>query len=131
MKREAHDWTDAYVELVVGFFLRAGVIIAAAIVFAGGIFYLIKYGLDVPEYKIFSGEPTDLRSAHGILTDAVSLRSRGIIQFGLLLLMFTPVAWVSFLLFTFSKQRDRTYVIVTAIVLTILLFSLVGKYLYD
>ncbi|MGO9953358.1 MAG: DUF1634 domain-containing protein [Dissulfurispiraceae bacterium] len=131
MKREAHDWTDAYVELVVGFFLRAGVIIAAAIVFAGGIFYLIKYGLDVPEYKIFSGEPTDLRSAHGILTDAVSLRSRGIIQFGLLLLMFTPVAWVSFLLFTFSKQRDRTYVIVTAIVLTILLFSLVGKYFYD
>ncbi|MGO9379705.1 MAG: DUF1634 domain-containing protein [Dissulfurispiraceae bacterium] len=131
MKREAHDWTDAYVELVVGFFLRAGVIIAAAIVFAGGIFYLIKYGLDVPEYKIFSGEPTDLRSVHGILTDAVSLRSRGIIQFGLLLLMFTPVAWVSFLLFTFSKQRDRTYVIVTAIVLTILLFSLVGKYLYD
>jgi len=130
MKREAHTWTDAYVELIVGSFLRAGVIIAAVIVFSGGIFYLIKYGFDVPEYKIFSGEPTDLRSVDGIVMDAVSLRSRGIIQFGLLLLMFTPVAWVSFLLFTFSKQRDRTYVIVTAIVLTILLFSLVGRYLY-
>ncbi|MGO9014605.1 MAG: DUF1634 domain-containing protein [Dissulfurispiraceae bacterium] len=45
-------------------------------------------------------------------------------------LMFTPVAWVAFLLFAFAKEKDRTYVIVTTIVLAALLFSLVGKYLY-
>ena len=45
--------------------------------------------------------------------------------------MFTPVAWVEFLLVAFAKEKDRTYVIVTTIVLAALLFSLVGKYLYS
>ncbi len=130
MTRIKTRWSDDHIELVVGSFLRGGLIIASAFVFLGGISYLIKYGMDVPEYKIFFGEPTDLRRVHGIVADAISLRSRGIIQFGLLLLMFTPVAWVAFLLFAFAKQGDRTYVIVTTIVLTMLLFSFVGRYLY-
>ncbi len=130
MSRRKYDWTDERIELIVGNFLRAGVIIASFFVLIGGELYLMKYGKDVPEYKIFSGEPADLRTVHGIVIDAFSLRSRGIIQFGLLLLMFTPVAWVAFLLFAFVRQRDRTYVLVTAAVLTALLFSLVGRYLY-
>ena len=128
MALKSEDWNDGRVELIVGNFLRAGVIISAVFVLIGGIFYLTKYGTDFPEYKIFSGEPSDLRSAHGIVADAFSLRSRGIIQFGLLLLMCTPGAWVAFLLFAFAKQRDRTYVIVATIVLAMLLFSLVGAY---
>ncbi len=125
------DWTDAQVERLVGYFLRVGVIIASVVVFAGGIFYLFRYGADLPEYKIFSGEPANLRSVHGIVAEAASLSSHGIIQFGLLLLMFTPVAWVAFLLFAFVKERDGTYVIVTSIVLAALLFSLVGRYLFN
>ncbi len=123
-------WTDRRIELLVGHFLRTGVVIASVIVFIGGLLYLVKYASDFPEYKIFSGEPADLRTVHGIAADAFFLHSRGIIQFGLLALMFTPVAWVAFLLFAFIKQRDRTYVIVTTIVLAALLFGLVGKYLY-
>jgi uncharacterized membrane protein len=96
----------------------------------GGIFYLAIYGTDVPGCKIFSGEPANLRSVHGIVVDAFSLRSRGMIQFGLLLLMFTPIVWVAFLLFAFVKQRDSTYVVVAMIVLAALLFSLIEKYLY-
>lgn len=130
MVRGKYAWTDEHIELIVGNFLRAGVIIASFFVIIGGVLYLLKYGTVAPEYKIFSGEPADLRTVHGIVKDAFSLRSRGIIQFGLLLLMFTPVAWVAFLLFAFAKQHDRTYVFVTAIVLAALLFSLVGKYLY-
>jgi|SRR5208283_3802823 len=123
-------WNDERIELIVGIFLRVGVIIASVFVLSGGIFYLAKYATDFPEYKIFSGEPADLRSVHGIVADAFSLRSRGIIQFGLFLLMCTPVAWVAFLLFAFAKERDRAYVIVASIVLAELLFSIVGKYLY-
>ncbi len=130
MARRKYGWTDEDIESIVGNFLRAGVIIASFFVLIGGAFFLIKYGTDVPEYKIFSGEPADLRTVHGIVFDALSLRSRGVIQFGLLLLMFTPVAWVAFLLFAFAKQQDRTYVLVTAVVLAALLFSLVGKYIY-
>lgn len=131
MEPKSEDWSDARVERLVGYFLRAGVIIASVIVFVGGIPYLLHYGTNFPEYKIFSGEPADLCTVHGIVIDAFSLSSRGIIQFGLLLLMFTPVAWVAFLLFAFAKQRDFMYVIVTAVVLGVLLFSLVGRYLFN
>jgi len=131
MGRKNDSWNDNRVDLIVSRFLLAGVIVASFFVITGGVFYLANYGTDFPEYKIFSGEPADLRSVHGIMADALSLRSRGIIQLGLLLLMFTPVAWVTFLLFAFAKKKDRTYVIVTTIVLAALLFSLVGKYLYS
>ncbi len=131
MQRRQTEWTDARVERLVGYFLRAGVIVASVIVLAGGIFYLVRYGANLPEYKIFSGEPATLRSLPGIVAEALSLSSRGIIQFGLLLLMFTPVAWIAFLLFSFAKQRDTTYIVVAAIVLAALLFSLAGGYLFN
>lgn len=131
MGRIRRDWTEGYVELIVGRLLRSGVIIASIIVLLGGILYLIKYGADYPQYRIFSGEPSDLRNVHKIIIDVFFRRSRDIIQFGLLLLMMTPVARVVFLLVAFAKQRDRTYVVISVIVLTTLLFSLVGRYLYS
>jgi uncharacterized membrane protein len=76
-----------------------------------------------------AGEPTDLRSVSGIVTDALSLQARGIIQLGLLLLVATPVARVAFSAFAFAQQRDRTYVMVTLGVLAVLVYSLVGGYL--
>jgi uncharacterized membrane protein len=45
---------------------------------------------------------------------------------GLLLLIATPIARVAFSLVAFMLERDRTYVVITAIVLTILLYSLVS-----
>ena len=131
MKRIQTDWTDSRVERLVGNFLRVGVIIASVVVLAGGIAYLVRYGAELPEYRIFSGEPADLRNLPGILADAVSLSSRGIIQFGLLLLMLTPMAWVAFLLFAFTRQGDGTYVAVSSVVFAALLFSVVGGYLFN
>lgn len=58
------------------------------------------------------------------MTDALELRSRGIIQLGLLLLLATPVARVAFSIYAFAHQRDLTYVFITSIVLAILLYSL-------
>lgn len=130
MKRKQDNWNDSRVERLVGEFLRVGVIIASVVVLIGGIAYLVRYGAGLPEYRIFTGEPADLRNMPGILTEAVSLSIRGIIQFGLLLLMLTPVAWVAFLLFAFAKQRDRTYIAVSSFVLAALLFSVVGGYLF-
>jgi len=56
--------------------------------------------------------------------DALTLRGRGIIQLGLLLLIATPVARVAFSVAAFALQRDRLYVVVTLVVLAILLYSL-------
>ena len=119
-------WTDEQVELVIGNLLRIGVILSAAVVLTGGIHYLVKYGSTPPHYRVFNGEPTDLRTPGGIVADALQFRSRGLIQLGLLLLIATPVARVAFAAFAFAKQRDRLYVAVAAIVLALLVFSLAG-----
>ena len=117
-------WTDEHVEGVIGTLLRWGVTLAAAVVLAGGVMYLARYGSTISDYKVFRGEPSDLREVSGILTGAVSWHSRGLIQFGLLLLIATPVARVAFSVVAFALQRDRIYVVVTLIVLAVLLYGL-------
>jgi len=119
-------WSDERVEEVMGNLLRAGISLAAAVVLTGGIFYLIRYHATSPDYRVFRGEPADLRSVSGILADAIELRSRGLIQLGLLLLVATPVARVVFSVFAFARQHDLTYVVLTLIVLAVLIYSLVG-----
>ena len=119
-------WTDQQVEEAVGNLLRGGVILAAVVVLIGGVIYLFRHGTAVPDYQVFHGEPADLRRVSGILQDALALQGRGVIQCGLLLLTATPIARVLFALVAFAWQRDRTYVLVTLLVLTVLLYSLTG-----
>jgi uncharacterized membrane protein len=126
MSSSKRTWTEQQLENIVGNLLRVGVIIAAVVVFAGGILYLIRHGVTSPDYRVFHGEPADLRSVSGVATEALSLQGRGIIQLGLLLLIATPIARVTFSVFAFAQQRDRTYVIVTLVVLAVLLYSLLG-----
>ena len=126
MSEPTNGWSDNRLELIIGNLLRAGVLTAAVVVLVGGAMYLFRYGATVPHYRIFHGEPADLRGVSGILTDAWSLRSRGVIQLGLLLLIATPVARVIFSLIAFALERDLTYVVVTLIVLAVLLYSLAG-----
>lgn len=119
-------WTDERSELVIGQLLRAGVLASAAIVLLGAILYLVQHGGEQADYRSFRGEPDDLRSLTGILKGAVMLRPREFIQFGVVLLLLTPVARVAFSVFAFAVQRDWTYVIVTLVVLAILVLSIVG-----
>jgi uncharacterized membrane protein len=119
-------WSDQRVEARIGTLLRVGVVLAAAIVALGGAIYLTRHGAESPAYQIFRGEPAALRSPGGILARAADLRGTGIIQLGLLVLLATPVARVAFAAFAFAKQRDRLYVAVTLVVLTVLLYSIAG-----
>ena len=121
------EWTDQKIENIVGNLLRTGVLVSAVVVLCGGVPYLIKYGHVPADYRIFRGEPTDLKSISGIVRDAFALHSRGIIQAGLLLLIATPVARVAFSIFGFAEEKDRMYVTFTLIVLLILLYSLIGS----
>jgi uncharacterized membrane protein len=121
-----HKLTDAQVDQIIGNILRIAVIIAAMIVLAGGILYLVQNGGNSPEYHVFKGEPKSLRTISGILKELLTLDGLGIIQIGLLLLIATPVVRVIFSVFAFVLQRDRIYVIVTLIVLTVLIFSILG-----
>lgn len=103
--------------------LKTGVMIAALVVFMGGVLYLARHGATLPDYKVFHGQPANLRSISGIVTDALSMRSRGAILFGVLLLIATPVARVLFTFFAFARERDVIYAVMTLIVLTLLIYN--------
>ena len=117
---------DVMFERTLGRVLRTGVLAAAAIVAVGAVMYLSQYGMDTVDYQAFRGEPADLRSVSGILGGVGALSGRGIIQFGLLLLVATPVARVVFSVVGFIRQRDWLYVVISAIVLLLLAVSLFG-----
>lgn len=121
------DWTDKRIEDIVGNLLRAGVGLSAAVVFAGAAVYLLRHGTAKPDYRVFHGEPAELRSVSGVIRAAFSGRGRDIIQLGLLVLIATPVARVAFSIWGFLEERDHMYTMFTVIVLTILLYSLLGS----
>ena len=118
--------SDRRLEAIIGNLLRAGVVIAAMITSIGGMIYLAHSGVSLAHYRVFQGEPADLRHVKGVLSDASSGDGRGIMQLGLLLLIATPVARVAFSLAAFAVQRDRLYVFVTLVVLGVLTFSVAG-----
>ena len=119
-------WSDERIEIILGKLLRTGVLTAAAVVVAGGAWYLIRHGAASPQYGAFRGEPSDLRSIGGILAGLEGLHARSIVQLGLLLLIATPVARVAFSAIAFALQKDWAYVLITLIVFGILIYSLAG-----
>jgi uncharacterized membrane protein len=117
---------DQRIDEIMGGLLRTGVVLAAAIVFVGGVVYLTRHRLPVVNYRVFQGEPVELRTISGIFHEALAFHGRGLIQLGLLVLIATPVARVAFSFFAFLYQRDWTYVLVTVMVLGLLVYSLFG-----
>jgi uncharacterized membrane protein len=121
------DWNDQRIENMVGNLLRAGVSISAFVVLVGGVIYLARHGRSPADYRVFQGEPTDLKTLRGILREAIGFRGRGIIQLGLLLLIATPVVRVALSIWGFAEEHDRLYMIFTGVVLVVLLYSLLGS----
>jgi uncharacterized membrane protein len=115
---------DRRLETVIGQLLRAGVLLAAATVLLGGVLYLAGRHADRVHFQAFMAGGPDTRTLAGIMRSAAHLESLGIIQFGLLLLIATPVARVALAIAGFALERDRLYTVVSAIVLLILLASL-------
>jgi len=120
------DVKDADVQQAVGNLLRAGVLLAAAVVLAGGAVFLWHQGGTVPDYRVFRGEPVYLGQLGAIVRDALSGSGRSLVLLGLLILVATPVARVAFTAVAFAFERDRTYVLVALLVLALLLKSLAG-----
>ena len=121
------NWTDKTIEEIVGNLLRTGVSLSAFVVSVGAVIYLVRHGRSPADYRVFRGEPSDLKNLSGIVREAYGFRGRGIIQFGLLLLIATPVVRVAFSIWGFAAEEDRMYMIFTGIVLVVLLYSLLGS----
>lgn len=125
MNRPASGWNDTRLDQILGNLLRLGVLTAAAIVLLGGCVFLARHGSErMPSYREFHGERALYRNVGAIVRGVLDGRGRGIIQFGLLVLIATPVARVVFSVIAFALERDYLYVAVTVSVLIVLLCSL-------
>jgi uncharacterized membrane protein len=118
--------SDASIERMVSVVLRTGVLLSALVVLAGGLYYLARHGNEIADYRTFRGTPSIDRRLSEIARGAIDLRTRSIIQAGILLLLATPIARVAVSLFGFALERDGKYVTITAIVLTVLLYSVIS-----
>lgn len=107
--------------------LRWGILATSLIVFIGAAMFLYEQGLEIPDYSHFDGKQSNLNRLPGIFSAAFSLHALGIIQLGLLLLICVPIIRVAVSIYTFSMQRDITYVIVSAIVLAVLVYSIASS----
>jgi uncharacterized membrane protein len=115
--------SDLKMDITIGRMLRAGVSVAALVVLLGGILYLWRaHGVET-DYRHFHGVPSPADRISPVLDGVRHLDSRSIIQLGILLLIATPIMRVAFCVFSFAAQRDKLYVVVSGIVLTVLLYS--------
>lgn len=106
-------------ELIISGVLRGGVMLSAAIILAGVAYF---YALSL------QGHTTTLTFPHtipAVFQGLAHAQPLAIVALGLLVLLATPVLRVAVSIWAFAVEHDRTYVIVTTIVLATLLFSIV------
>jgi uncharacterized membrane protein YfcA/uncharacterized membrane protein len=107
-------------ELIISGVLRGGVLLSVAVILAGvGYFFALRFAglLAHPTF------PDTLPAVVGGLLRGDPL---SIVVVGLLLLLATPVLRVAVSIIAFAIEEDRTYVLITSLVLAILLFSIFG-----
>jgi uncharacterized membrane protein len=127
MENGQRNESEKQAEEIMSIVLRWGIIFTSLVVLFGAVIFLVKHGTEVPNYKHFDGEQAKYTTLSGILTEAFSFNSLGIIQLGLLLLIFVPIVRVAVSIYTFAMQKDPTYVIVSFIVLSVLVYSFVSN----
>jgi uncharacterized membrane protein len=115
--------SDQQLERAMGRMLQIGVTIAALVVLAGGVLRLAQAPRVASDYRHFHGAPPAFEHAGSIIAAAFHLNGSAVIEFGILLLIATPICRVLFGVVGFALMKDRLYTLVSAFVLVILLSS--------
>ncbi|MCW3463130.1 DUF1634 domain-containing protein [Chitinophaga nivalis] len=119
-------WGDKDIQQLIGQQLRVGVISSSIIVFIGGLIYLYRHGHELPQYHEFTGVREGLDNLPGIWRGVLANQGRDIIQLGIVLLVATPILRIVFSVISFLLEKDYLYVVITLIVLSVMLFSMLG-----
>ena len=114
---------DLKMEIAISRMLRAGVSTAAFVVLVGWLLYLWHAHGVKSDYLHFHGVPSPADRFTPVFEGVRHLDSRSIIRVGILLLIATPILRVAYCLYCFATQKDKLYVVVSGIVLTVLLYS--------
>lgn len=109
------------IELTIARFMKAGVLLSAALIALGLVLYIVLGSGGYPD----GSYPTALSAiGQGLLR----LKPYAVILTGLLLLILTPIFRVAIALLSFIKEKDRVYAIITTFVLAVLIVGLImGK----
>ena len=126
-ERGKHFLADKDVQVILGTLLRVGVISSMTVVFIGGIVYLLSNHSNLVNYREFDAGKSGMSSIISVYRGVLAGEGMAIIQFGTLLLIFTPVARVVFSVFSFLIERDYLYVAIGLLVLVVILISLSNK----
>ena len=118
-----------WVDVAISRLLRTGVVLSMSIVFVGVLLTFIHH----PQYmrsKTALGDLTSVDTVYPhhvrqVLRQIRNERGQAIVMLGLLMLIATPVARVTFSIIAFAIEHDDLYVTITIIVLAFLVFSFV------
>jgi uncharacterized membrane protein len=122
---EANHSSKEHTSSIIGWILRGGVILSAAIILLGFLLLLAHAG-GMPGLSVTSGSfPHTLGQ---VWSGLLMVQPQAIIVLGLLFLIAVPMVTVVMSIVAFALERDRRFVVIAAIVLVILLTSLlIGK----
>ncbi len=103
-----HFLADNDIEQFIGLQLRFGVIISSLIVLIGGVIYLGQSGqLQLPSYHQFIGTRDGNTSFGEILNGTRVLNAKSIIQFGVVVLIATPILRIAFVIIIMPLHSNR------------------------
>lgn len=119
-------FTDKDLNRSVGNLLRLGVYLSVATTLTGFIKLFLE-GFRMPKNYEALEMPTGNVWQH-FWQSLSRFEGMGIIQLGILLLIFTPLVRIIFALAGYLKERDYVYVVISLIVLAIMAFSFFTGY---
>jgi uncharacterized membrane protein len=115
-------------ELMISYLLRGGVIASVAIILFGVVVMFVRHPIYLTSPAELDRLVTPGAAFPHTLADLWTMlgefHGRAIVTLGLLVLIATPVLRVAASVVLFAMQKDWTYTLITAIVLTLLLLSL-------
>jgi uncharacterized membrane protein len=107
--------------------MLGGVLLAAAIMGAGLVWFLATHVGIPPGDHVFSGEPKYFENPISMIQRALEPREighrRSVIMIGVVLLLINPLVRVAFAAFGFAAQKDRLYTVISLVVLAVLIIS--------
>jgi uncharacterized protein len=104
---------------IIGEVLQGGVLLSAAVIVVGLIMMALQPDKFAPQRLLLFPQ-----TFSQVWTGLLALRPQAVITLGLLLLIATPVVRVAVSIVAFAVEHDRRFVVITAVVLLILLFSI-------
>jgi uncharacterized membrane protein len=117
------------VEILISRLLRVGVVVSLTVVVLGTIFTFVHHREYLASHAAMSDVTGENARFPQTVTDVLrgvrAKQGRAIVLLGLLLLIATPVMRVAVSILAFMYERDRIYMLITALVLALLLLSFV------